>query len=133
MLLDMSDTSSERAFAGDIAKGVQSSVWRWTGQKPTIRLTLVSTSNLRYYIEFAVADATFKDTGPVTITYWVNDQVLDRVRYDTPGKKSFDRVIPPHFLRAMAENTLAAELDKPWQSPDGQKLGLILFKFGLQQ
>ncbi len=132
-MLDMSDPTVERYFVADIAKGVQSSPWRWTGPRPSVRVTLKSTSNLRYHMEFTLPEVTFKDTGPVTITYFVNHRVLDKVKYDTAGNKVFDKAVPSGFLKPMDENVLAAEVDKPWLSKgDGRRLGLILSRIGLQ-
>ncbi len=133
-VLDMGDPSSERAFVTDIARGAQSSPWRWTNQRPTIKLMLKSTLNLHYHIEFTLPDVTFKETGPVNVTFFVNDQVLDKVRYDQPGAKVFDKPVPERLLKQMSENTLAAEIDKVWVSKDdGQKLGFILSRIGLQR
>jgi hypothetical protein len=133
-VLDMGDPNSERYFVSDIARGAQQASWRWTGPRPTVKLALRSVSNLRYFMEFTIPDVTFKDTGPVTITYYVNDHELDKGRYDSPGAKVFDKPIPPGFLKPMDVNTIAAEVDKPWLSKnDGQKLGFILSRIGLQQ
>jgi hypothetical protein len=131
-MLEMGDPSAERAFVADIARGPQASSWRWTNQRPTVKMTLKSNLNLRYHMEFTLAEVTFKETGPVEITFLVNDQVLDRVKYDKPGDKIFDKPVPEAMLKPMNENTLAAEIDKVWISKgDGQKLGFILSRIGL--
>jgi hypothetical protein len=133
-MLEMSDPGIDRDIVADIAKGQQSSPWRWTAKRPTVRIMLKSTSNLKYHIQFALPDVTFKDTGPVTLTFFVNDQELDKVRYDTGGDKTFEKPVHPSLLKAMSENTLAADIDKVWESKnDGQKLGFILVNIGLQQ
>ncbi len=133
-MLEMSDPAAERAFVSDIDRGPQSSPWRWTSQRPTVKLTLKSTLNLRYRMEFTLPEVTFKDTGPVTITFFVNDQLLDTVKYDKPGDKIFDKPVPDAMLKPMTENTLAAEIDKVWMSKDdGRKLGFILSRVGLQR
>lgn len=134
LMLEMSDPTVDRDIVSDIAKGQQSSPWRWTGKRPAVRIAIKSASNLKYHIQFALPDATFKDTGPVTITFLVNGQELDKVRYDTGGDKTFEKPVPFAMLKPMDENTLAAEVDKIWESKnDGQRLGFILVKLGLQQ
>ena len=133
-LLDMSDPAVEQHFVQDIARGPQATPWRWTGKRPTVRIALRSTANYRYHMEFAVADPTFKDTGPVTITYFVNDTPIESVRYDSPGKKTYDKPIPMHLLKPMADNVLAAEIDKTWSGgKNGPPLGIILVNIGLVQ
>ncbi len=134
LILEMSDPTVDRDIVADIAKGQQSSPWRWTGKKPTVHISLKSASNLKYRIQFALPEVTFKETGPVTITFLVNDRELDKVRYDTGGDKTFEKPVPLGMLKPMDENTLAAEVDKLWVSKnDGQKLGFILVSLGLQQ
>lgn len=134
LMLEMSDPGIERYIVADIAKGQQASPWRWTAKRPTVRISLKSTSNLNFHIQFALPDATFKDTGPVTIAFLVNDRELDKVRYQTGGDKTFEKPVPPRMLKPMGENTLAAEIDKVWESKsDGQKLGFILVNIGLRQ
>jgi hypothetical protein len=133
-MLDMSEPSVERYIVNDIARGQQPAAWRWTGQRPAVKVVLKSTLNLRYYMEFAVAGDTFKDTGPIAITFLVNGQPIDAVKYDSPGSKIFDKLVPVGLLKPMSENMLAAEIDKPWVSKsDGSKLGVILVKIGLRQ
>lgn len=133
-LLDMGNPTVERYFVSDIDRGPQAASWRWTGQHPTIRIPLKSTESFQYLMEFAIADSTFKDTGPVTITYKVNDRVLDRVRYDTPGRRTYEQRVPPALLNPLGDNILTADLDKTWRAPaDGHELGVILLRFGLTQ
>ena len=133
-LLDMGSPTVERYFVSDIDRGPQMASWRWTGKQPSIRIPLKSTENFRYLMEFAIADSTFKDTGPLTITYKVNDHVLDKVRYDTSGRRTYEKPVPATLLNPLGDNILSAELDKTWRSPtDGHELGIILIRFGLAQ
>lgn len=133
-MLDMSEPRVEQSIVADIARGAQGAPWRWTGPRPTVKIAVKSTSKLRYHMELALPEVTFKDTGPVTISYFVNDQLLDKVRYDSSGQKVFDKPVPSALLKPMSDNLLAAEIDKPWLSKsDGQKLGFILSRIGLQQ
>jgi hypothetical protein len=133
-MIDLSEPGADKSIVQDIPTGVQASSWRWTGQRPTVRLTLLTANNLKYHAEFAVPDATFKDTGPVTLSFFVNNRLLDKVRYTTPGQKTFDKDIPSGWLEAPGSNTLAIEIDKVWLSKDdGAKLGFILSRIGLVQ
>jgi hypothetical protein len=117
----------------DIMRGPQTQPWRWTMQRPAIKVRLKSARNFRYHIDLALPEATFKETGPVTITFLVNGERLDSVRYDTPGQKSFEKAIPDGMLKEMSDNILSAEIDKVWISPDKTPLGFIVSRFGLLQ
>jgi hypothetical protein len=133
-MAEMKDSAVLHSIVKDIDRSDSPSEWRWTGQQPTVKVNIRGNEGLKFYAEFAFADATFKDTGPVTIAFKVNDQVVSTVRYDQPGKKTFEAAVPPAFLRPQAENLVSAELDKVWIAPqDGARLGLILTKMGLQQ
>jgi hypothetical protein len=133
-MIDLSEPGADQSIVQDIPTGVASSSWRWTGRRPTVRLTLLTAQNLKYHADFAVPEATFKDTGPVTLSFFVNDRLLDKIRYTTPGQKTFDKDIPAGWLEAPGSNTLAIEIDKIWVSKDdGAKLGFILSRIGLVQ
>jgi hypothetical protein len=132
-MIEMGDPNIDSQIAADIMRGPQTQPWRWTMQRPAIKVRLKSARNFRYHIDFALPDVTFKETGPVTITFFVNGQKLDSVRYDTPGQKSFEKPVPDGILKEMSENILAAEIDKVWISPDKTPLGFIVSRFGLLQ
>jgi hypothetical protein len=132
-LIHMSDGDAGTRVVRDVYYD-PSQQWSWTGQHPTLRLPAGSNQNLRYVIDFSLAGATFKDTGPVTLSFYVNDHLLDRVRYTESGTKHFETPVPPDFVTAYKEATVAAEIDKVWFAKgDGQRLGFILTSIGLKQ
>jgi hypothetical protein len=132
-VVDMSDGDVDAHVVRDIPTGVEGP-WRWAGQRPTIRVALRKTENLSYIIDFSVADATFKSTGPVTMTFLVNDHVLDSAHYSTPGTYHFEKSVPAEWLEAGKDATVGAAIDKVWVSPDdGAKLGFILTRIGFRQ
>ena len=93
-----------------------------------------SNENIHYEIDFTIADITFPDTGPITVSFYVNDRLLDRVTYDQPGGQHVDLPVPSDWIVPGEEATAAAEVDKLWTSPDdGVELGLILTSIGLTQ
>ncbi|HLH44175.1 MAG TPA: hypothetical protein VKV74_14400 [Bryobacteraceae bacterium] len=132
-LLKLSDGDTGTRIVRDIYYD-PSQVWSWTGQRPTVRLPAGSNENLRYVIDFTLADATFKSTGPVTLSFYVNDHLLDSVRYTESGTKHFEKPVPPEWVAADKEATVGAEIDKVWVAKgDGQRLGFILTSIGLKQ
>lgn len=133
-LLDIAASDAEKFFAGDIITGPTMAGWRWARKRPAIRLPLKSVSNLKYHIDFTIPEVTFKETGPVTITFLINNQKLDQVRYDSPGQKMFEKPVPPPMLKEMSDNELAAEIDKTYTPKDDDKpLGFIISRFGFVQ
>jgi len=133
-ILNMADADAERYFVQDIAAELQGNTWRWTGKRPTIRLHLNSSQKLVYSIDFAIADSTFRQTGPVTLSLFVNNRLLDRLRYTSAGRRLLEKPIPPQWLRQDEDATLAAEIDKVWTPPQpgGAPLGFILVSLGFQ-
>ncbi len=108
--------------------------WSWTGKHPVVKVLPRVNRNIQYVADLAVADATFKSTGPVTITFEVNGHKLDTVRYDQPGKFQFAQDVPEEWIVPGKDTLLGAEIDKVWTSPgDGAKLGFILTKIGITE
>ena len=104
------------------------------GKQPAVRVRMRSAENLRYTIDFAIAEVMLRNTGPLTVSFLVNDRVLDRVRYDHDGSQHFEKPVPAGWVTAGQDVTVGAEIDKPWIPPEGgPKLGIILMRIGLTQ
>lgn len=134
-VLSMADADAESHFVHDISAELQVNTWRWTGKRPTIRLHPNTNQKLVYSIDFAIAGSTFEQTGPVTLSFFVNDHLLDRVRYAAPDRRRFQKPVPAEWLEPDENVTLAAEIDKVWTPPQpgGAHLGFILVSLGLEQ
>jgi hypothetical protein len=131
-VVDMADGDADKHFVRDI-QGL-SGTWRWTGKRPEVRVFLRTNQMLHCIVDFAIAEATFKDTGPVTLTFFVNSHPIGTERYAAPGPQHFDKPVPPEWVEAGKEATVGAEIDKPWISPaDHAALGFILTRMGLAQ
>jgi hypothetical protein len=132
-ILNMADADAERYFVQDIDAALQGNAWRWTGKRPTIRVHANSNQGLVYSIDFAVAESTFRQTGPVTVSFFVNDRLLDRINYSSPGRRHIEKPVPTEWLDADKDATIAAEIDKVWTAPSGgARLGFILVSLGLE-
>ena len=134
-ILNMADADAESHFVQDISAELAGNTWRWTGKRPTIRLHLNSNRKLVYSIDFAIAESTFRRTGPVTLSLFLNDHLLDRVRYTSPGRRRVEKPVPAEWLVPGEDVMLAAEIDKVWTPPrpGGAPLGFILIALGLDQ
>ena len=129
----MTDGDADSHFIKDISNAVNGN-WRWTGQRPTVHVLVRSTENLHYVIDFTIPGVTFEQTGPVTVSFYVNDHLVESARYTSFGSQHFEKPVPAEWLKKDEENTLAAEIDKVYVSKeDGARLGMILTSIGLRQ
>jgi hypothetical protein len=132
-VVEMSDGNSIPQIVGDITQGGPAP-WKWTFQKPTVKVVPRTNQRLRYVIDFGLPEVTFKVTGPVTITFLVNDHPLDSVRYTAAGDYHFEKAVPPEWVEPLKDTLVAAAIDKVWVAPaDGAKLGFALTRIGLTQ
>jgi hypothetical protein len=131
----MADADAETHFVRDIPGSLESNTWRWTGKRPTIRLFPSSNRGLTYVIDFAITGTTLKQTGPVTLSFFVNNRLLDRERYAAPGRQRVEKPVPAEWLEPNANVLLAAEIDKLWIPPQvgAKPLGFILVALGLEK
>jgi hypothetical protein len=131
-LVRMSDGDAAQHVVADIL-GVPAP-WSWTGRRPVVRVRAPESRRVRYVIDFAIAEATFATTGPVTIRFLVNGRALASVRYTFPGPQHFEQDVPYPWLEGRPEAEVGAEIDKVWISPtDGVALGFILTSIGLME
>jgi hypothetical protein len=129
--IEMSNAAAAEHIVNGIAEKVEAGAWRWTEERFTLMFRVPSIEGNKLVLEFTVPTDTFAQTGPFHITYTVNGRVLDKVRYDSPGEKRFEKAVPPVTLREDTENIVAVELDKAYIGEgDQKKLGVILFRAG---
>ena len=115
-------------FVRDIR--IDEGLWRWTGAEPELEFTLVSRSNRTLVYEFVINDQTFKHTGPVHISFFVNGKLVARERYDTPGDKKLEKLIPDELLQGREKTRVMARVENVWRSPDGVIFGILLKRAG---
>jgi hypothetical protein len=132
--VNMGEPNSDAYIVRDVTDAVEAGTWRWTRKRPELRFFLESTEHLTFKADFAVAEVTFKETGPVTITVLVNGHLLDSIHLTEHGERHIDKPVPQSFLRAKTFNTVVMEIDKVWVSKeDGAVLGFILTRAGFTQ
>lgn len=131
-VIEMGDQDAPRYFVRDF--GASGGSWRWTGKHPELRLFLRTNQMLHYVIDFTIVEATFKETGPVTLSFFVNGHQLDRITYTAAGSQHLDRPVPDAWIEPGKDATVGAEIDKTYTSPgDGAALGFVLSRMGLRQ
>lgn len=106
--------------------------WSWTGKRPTVKVLTPSNSPIHYSIDFSLVDGGLAQTGPISVQFFVNDHILDTVRYDKPGAQHYEKEVSSDWLSPGQEAIVGAEIDKIHTAPsDKRQLGFILSKIGL--
>jgi hypothetical protein len=127
----MSDLDADDYIKGGVAKGDSGAAWRWSYETPTFHFRLKSGVRYRAVLDFAVADSTFRTTGPVNISFFVNSQLLAKSIYGKSGNYRFESSLLPSEMTMGGDTTLSADISPVWVSPtDGVKLGVILKEAG---
>jgi len=131
-VVNMQDPDARAHLVSGISEKLSEN-WRWAGQRATVWVVPGPARNPKFIVDFTLPEVTMKDTGPVTMSFFVNDQVVERIRYDAPGEKHFEKPIPPDWPTPGKQITVSAEIDKMWVAPaDGAKLGFILTRMGIE-
>lgn len=134
-IVNMGDRDAPEHIVQDISNLIEGPErsWRWCGQRPEVKVRVKPAGDLKFTIDFAVPETTFRDTGPVTMSFYVNQHLLDRVRYTAPGQLHFEKLVPPGWVTPGQDTVLAAAIDKTWGSKDrSERLGFILTRIGLK-
>ncbi len=130
MFVAMNDPDAESYFIRDI-RGLEAGQWRWTGPNPTLHFVLDRADGLKFVMDFSIAGATFETTGPVTLTFEINGRRLDSVRYDSYGRKHYEKEVPAGWIEPGADTIVSIRIDPVWVAPQtGTKLGIILQRAG---
>jgi len=113
----------------DVRDLLEPGAWRWTSRRPELRIYLDDIRGLKFTTDFTVTESGFRCTGPVTISFSVNGQLLERVKYEQPGEQHFEKLVPESWLHAGWLNFVPMEPDKTW-SDAKFTYGFILTRAG---
>ena len=129
----MNDPDAPAHLVRDVHSELQGGLWRWTGQRPLIRFILPrGAKRLKFIMDFAIPDDVMKQTGPLTVTYFINTHQIDQITYSKPGDQHFEKAVEPGWL-ADLDNVASAELSKVFVGEDGARLGLALVRAGFRE
>jgi hypothetical protein len=108
--------------------------WRWAYSHPVLRFFVPAAPRLRFAMDFTLPERTFRETGPVTLTFRINGELLERYRCDTPGEQHYSHSVPPGMVHPDAVNLVAIDPNPVWVSKaDGGRLGFILSRAGFTE
>jgi hypothetical protein len=133
-MIEMSAPTAPAHFVSDIDGALSADNWRWTGKRPTVRQLVAERNGNKLVADLAVPEGAFQQTGPVTISFFIGDHLLDQVRYEKPGQKHFEKPVPPEWLSVHNDTLIAAEIDKVYVAEKDQtRLGFILVRIGFER
>jgi hypothetical protein len=129
--VDAADTDADRFFVRDI-KPSDGGPWRWTHEEPELKFVISSeAADRQLVVEFTINGDTFKDTGPVAISFYVNDQLIAQERYTSPGDKKFQHSVSAAILKPGKENRVRMHVHDAWQTPyRGIRYGVLFRRAG---
>lgn len=117
-----------------VLPGASDQLWRWATESPTVRLRASETANLRLRVNFALPEESHSPLLPITVRYFVNDRLLDTVRYTKAGVLEFRKAVPAEWLKAEGENLVRFEVSPVYVAKaDGMKLSMILSEIALER
>jgi hypothetical protein len=122
----MNEPGVDAHLIKDVGPFLEGGTFRWTQQNPTLQFQLPPRTGWKLRFDFSLHSTVLKQTGPITITYFVNGKKLDEVRYEKDGEQHFEKAVPAGWLSSGSATVVAAKLDKVMEAADHNKLGLIL-------
>lgn len=130
-MFKVSDPNASQYIVKDIPKGVEGVSWLWVFQRPELKFLVSDHRGLRFFMEFALPEQTFRETGPVTFSLFINEKPFKKLRFTTPGQMRLEEAVPSALLKPYSVNHVAIEVDPVWVAKqDGAKLGFILSSAG---
>jgi len=125
----MDDPASDDYIVRDISPGRDHH--RWAFLHPELRFRVKEAGHLKFAAEFAIPEATFKTTGPVTIAVAVDGNSLGDFRCDHAGDYRMEKPVPEGVLTPGKEVHVTFEANPRWVSPDdGAQLSFYLRSAG---
>jgi hypothetical protein len=126
----MDDARAADYIVRDVSEFAQSG-WRWTFDRPELQFFLAKTEHLELEVDYSIAGDIVKDTGPITVSFFLNNRAVGSMRCAKEGQYKFIQPVPAHLLSANEIATVGMEMKPVWVSPkDGQHLGIILIGAG---
>jgi hypothetical protein len=127
--VNMDDPVAEDYFVHDIS--TERGYRRWAFAHPVLRFRLSDIKSVTFVTEFALPEATYKVTGPVTVDYFVAGHKLGSLRCDHPGDYRISKPVPEDWLEAGEFLEVSYEANPRWISPDdGAQLSFFLRSAG---
>ena len=128
----MSEPAASRQIVSGVLPELHDNSWRWTLQRPVFLFSIPTTEGLSLQADLTVPDVSFKQTGPVNITVWVETHQLDVIHFGKDAKILWRKPVPAAWLSTERPVQVTMEIDKMMRSGD-QAWGFIVTSIGFVQ
>ena len=91
VMAEMSAADAETYIVSGVLGAPAGAPWRWTLQRAELNFELDRTDGWKLVADFVIPDSTFRDTGPVTVSFFINGRLLERVLCASPGKQRLEK------------------------------------------
>lgn len=132
--VEMIDPDISEHILSDISAPAPNATWLWTFDKPTLRVWTGSGNTARHLlVKMAMVEATMKDTGPVTVRFFVNGEEVGKKQLPKPGSYQFETDVNAGLLKPDDWATLSMTTSPIWTAPKDKKhLGFLLIGAGFR-
>ncbi len=128
--VELGHAGAQRHLLRDFMEGAETDQWRWTFARPALLFHVSERANMKFKMDFLIPSQTFKSTGPLRMTVWLNGRRLGEKTYDAPEQQTFEQAVSPEWLRSDGISLIETTLDKYLVADDGQKLGYLFLRGG---
>jgi hypothetical protein len=125
----MEDALADDYIVRDISS--ERGLFRWAYQRPELRFRVLDDRKFKFAAEIGIPEATFKDTGPVTINILIDGHALATLRCPRAEKYRIEKQVPPGWLEPNKVVHVTFETEPRWVSPlDGAQLSFLIYSAG---
>jgi hypothetical protein len=129
--MTVSSADAYKYFVDGVIMCPPKSVNCWTLDAPQLKFWLSSNKDRFLTAQFNIAKDTLQQTGPLVIDYFINEHLLERVRYSEDGDHTYHHTVPADWLRTDDYTIVKIQIRNPYIAPaDGAKLGVLLGSAG---
>ena len=127
--VEMSWRNTNEWIVRDISP-VREGVRRWAFEHPELKFILNSTKRQTLVADVGLPPDTLAQTGPVTLSFFVNDHPTGALAYETAGDRRFSAPVPAEWLTTAGYTRVRIEPSRVFVAGDGAKLGFVLYRAG---
>jgi hypothetical protein len=132
--VSFSDARSPDYIVGGFLPAAPDQLWRWASVSPTVRVRVSDRTGLRLRVAFAFPEESHRPLLPISVSYFVNDRLLETVVYKQAGFLEFRKRVPAEWLLVDADNMIRCEISPIYVAKaDGIKLAMVISEIGLER
>jgi hypothetical protein len=127
--ISMNDLTADDYIVRDISP--ERGHHRWAFLHPEMRFRVEDAGYSNFAVEFAVIEATFRSTGPITVSVAVEGRNIGSIRCDHSGDYRLEKPVPSGVVAPGKDLHVTFQAQPRWVSPDdGAELSFYLKSAG---